>query len=191
MRQAGPERLTGESEPPTGSGRVPPYDVPHGTCPRCGSGEVIHVLAGLPVGPVGTPSSVAWVGCMPPGHDRECEGCGLRWRSAEAGDVRINSLEEFMVLRGAADEEELSDLLSADLELDVLVDTDYALAGELLLVIGRHGVTLPFPSTLRVVQEALDDLEDEVVSRMHAAGGGDRDFGALDDHDDLDDGEDD
>ena len=66
-------------------------------------------------------------------------------------------------------EEELGDLLSADLELDVVVDTDHALAGELVLVIGRYGVTLSFPTTLHVVQEALDDLEDDVVSSMHSA----------------------
>ncbi|GAA0969990.1 hypothetical protein ENKNEFLB_03888 [Nocardioides aquaticus] len=191
--QAGPEQLADMTDP-WSAAPAPSYDVPRGSCPRCGSGEVTHVLAGLPVGPVETPSWVAWVGCMPPGHDRACAECGLRWRSADAGDVRIESLEEFLLLRGAADEEELGDLLSADLELDVLVDTDHALAGELVLVIGRYGVTLPFPTTLRVVQEALDDLEDDVVSSMHSADRREWEPWTSDgpgDPDELDDGEDD
>ena len=28
-----------------------PYDVPRGSCPRCGSNDIRHLVIGLPVGP--------------------------------------------------------------------------------------------------------------------------------------------
>ena len=66
-----------------------PYDPPRGTCPRCGSGSVGHLAIGLPAGPVetaGTPAWVHWVGCLHPGHDRECEGCGFAWLAARSSE---------------------------------------------------------------------------------------------------------
>lgn len=63
-----------------------PYDVPRGTCPRCGSNDVRHLIIGLPAGPEpmsGTPEWVDWVGCVHPGHDRECDHCGLVWSIAD------------------------------------------------------------------------------------------------------------
>lgn len=62
-----------------------PYDVPRGTCPQCGSNDVRHLIIGLPAGPEpmnNTPQWVVWVGCVPPGHNRECDQCGLAWVSA-------------------------------------------------------------------------------------------------------------
>jgi ribosomal protein S27AE len=59
-----------------------PYDIPRGTCPRCGSAEVRHLVIGMPTGPGAfdtTPDWVTWVGCMHPGHDRECARCGTAW----------------------------------------------------------------------------------------------------------------
>jgi hypothetical protein len=59
-----------------------PYALPRGTCPRCGSGDVRHLMIGMPAHPQSmdsTPRWVEWVGCMHPGHDRECDGCGLDW----------------------------------------------------------------------------------------------------------------
>lgn len=52
-----------------------------GTCPRCGSGEVVHLVIGMPgpSGDVGGPEWVRWVGCVHPGHDRECRSCGATW----------------------------------------------------------------------------------------------------------------
>jgi hypothetical protein len=63
-----------------------PYALPRGSCPRCGSGDVRHLMIGMPAHPQSmdsTPSWVEWVGCMHPGHDRECDGCGLDWTDDE------------------------------------------------------------------------------------------------------------
>jgi hypothetical protein len=65
---------------------VESYDSPRGTCPRCGGGEVRHLIIGLPAGPEPmsrTPTWVDWVGCSHPGHDRECDTCGLLWGLAD------------------------------------------------------------------------------------------------------------
>ncbi len=39
-----------------------PYHVPRGTCPRCGSNDIRHLIIGLPAG-----------------HDRECNHCEFQW----------------------------------------------------------------------------------------------------------------
>ncbi|KQV78080.1 hypothetical protein ASC64_03625 [Nocardioides sp. Root122] len=62
-----------------------PYDAVRGTCPRCGSADVLHLVIGMPaarddVG--GGPDWVRWVGCVHPGHDRECRSCGAHWVAA-------------------------------------------------------------------------------------------------------------
>src|SRR5689334_19883128 len=47
-----------------------PYDVPRGACPACGSGDVTHLVIGMPSGPgamEGDPDWVHWVGCVHPG----------------------------------------------------------------------------------------------------------------------------
>ncbi|GAA2470902.1 hypothetical protein GCM10009858_05240 [Terrabacter carboxydivorans] len=62
------------------------YDLPRGSCPACGVGEVRHLVIGLPGDPdavTNSPAWVEWVGCMHPGHDRECERCGLTWISED------------------------------------------------------------------------------------------------------------
>lgn len=58
-----------------------PYVVPRGSCPACGSGEVIHLVIGMPANPEAWgsgPDWVRWVGCVHPGWDRECAQCGHR-----------------------------------------------------------------------------------------------------------------
>jgi hypothetical protein len=63
------------------------YDLPRGICPRCGSGDVWHLWIGMPALPGSmdaTPDWVEWVGCVHPGHDRECDTCGLTWTADEA-----------------------------------------------------------------------------------------------------------
>lgn len=58
------------------------YHVPRGTCPRCGSNDIRHLIIGLPAGPEpvnSTPEWVDWVGCAHPGHDRECNHCEFQW----------------------------------------------------------------------------------------------------------------
>lgn len=57
-------------------------DTLRGTCPVCGSGEVRHLVIGMPAGPDlmdDDPEWVVWVGCVHPGHDRECDACGAVW----------------------------------------------------------------------------------------------------------------
>ena len=59
-----------------------PYDVARGDCPSCGSGEVTHLMIGMPTGPEvmeGGPGWVEWVGCVHPGYNRSCGSCGATW----------------------------------------------------------------------------------------------------------------
>ncbi len=61
-----------------------PYGIPRGVCPTCGSGDVTHLVVGMPSGPLvmdGDPDWVQWVGCVHPGFDRECGSCGATWSS--------------------------------------------------------------------------------------------------------------
>jgi len=65
-----------------GWGEREPYSVERGTCVFCGSGEVVHLVIGMPLGPVDPdlhPEWVHWVGCIHPGYARECRTCGARW----------------------------------------------------------------------------------------------------------------
>jgi hypothetical protein len=60
------------------------YDVPRGTCPRCGTDRVVHLVIGMPAhsDDYGSgPDWVSWVGCVHPGFDRSCAECGLTWDS--------------------------------------------------------------------------------------------------------------
>jgi hypothetical protein len=53
-----------------------------GVCPRCGSGNVIHLLIGLlaaPAFPGQVPDWVRPVGCIHPGYTRVCSDCGNTW----------------------------------------------------------------------------------------------------------------
>ena len=59
-----------------------PYATVRGTCPRCGSVEVVHLVIGMPAqtDDVGRgPDWERWVGCVHPAHDRECRSCGAHW----------------------------------------------------------------------------------------------------------------
>ena len=59
------------------------YDVPRGTCPRCGTDQIVHLVIGMPTSadPRTGPDWVSWVGCIHPGFDRSCAECGLTWDS--------------------------------------------------------------------------------------------------------------
>lgn len=64
-----------------------PYHVPRGICPTCGSGDITHLVIGLPTGPdvmTGDPTWVRWIGCVHPGYDRECTSCGSTWTAQAA-----------------------------------------------------------------------------------------------------------
>jgi hypothetical protein len=61
-----------------------PYEVPRGTCPRCGSDQVVHMIIGLLAsGPdrLRVPSWACLLGCVHPGFDRSCAECGHTWDS--------------------------------------------------------------------------------------------------------------
>ncbi len=75
---------------------VEPYDLPRGTCPRCGSGNVRHLIVGLPAGPEpmnSTPDWVDWLGCVHPGHDRQCDQCGLTWSCTAGGNPVLDQTD--------------------------------------------------------------------------------------------------
>jgi len=59
-----------------------------GTCPKCGSGEVLHLVFGLPGNPEAEPDWVRFEGCVIDGvpDDRECESCGHRWVAGRAAE---------------------------------------------------------------------------------------------------------
>ena len=59
------------------------YDVPRGTCPRCGTDQIVHLVIGMPTSADATtgPHWASWVGCIHPGFDRSCAECGLTWDS--------------------------------------------------------------------------------------------------------------
>lgn len=75
--------LSGEGD----RARSEPYRVPRGTCPKCGSSDVIHLIIGLPMDPeagAGDPDWVHWIGCVHPGYARECITCGSNWIASQA-----------------------------------------------------------------------------------------------------------
>jgi len=70
---------------------VPPDDAaaesstdwgPRGSCPRCGSGEVVHLVMGMPTRELveTAPDWVWFGGCVVDGpEDRRCESCDHVW----------------------------------------------------------------------------------------------------------------
>ena len=59
-----------------------------GTCPRCGSEQVVHVLFGMPA-PGASEQAPEWVefgGCVvwPDARDRRCQRCDHAWSATEA-----------------------------------------------------------------------------------------------------------
>lgn len=63
------------------------FDWVRGTCPRCGTDQVVHHVIGMPVMEAydSSPAWVYWAGCMGLGPDRECEHCGHSWWSQDVG----------------------------------------------------------------------------------------------------------
>ncbi|MDN5898665.1 MAG: (deoxy)nucleoside triphosphate pyrophosphohydrolase [Brachybacterium sp.] len=58
-----------------------------GTCPRCGSDQVLHHVIGMPMLEAyeSSPPWVVWEGCMGLGPERECEECEHSWQSEDVG----------------------------------------------------------------------------------------------------------
>ena len=72
--------------PPDGREPLRParYDVPRGTCPRCGTDQVVHLVIGMPSQSDDAriePTWATWIGCRHPGFDRSCAECGHTWDS--------------------------------------------------------------------------------------------------------------
>lgn len=78
---------------------APPYTDPRGTCPECGSDQVIHHVLGVadPRAEPPVPSWVEWHGCIPSFWDRTCEECDSRWnvgwREAPLAPMRLISAD--------------------------------------------------------------------------------------------------
>ena len=64
-------------------GYIAAYDVPRGTCPRCSTDQIVHLVIGMSTSDEVTTDEdwVSWVGCIHPGFDRSCAECGLTWDS--------------------------------------------------------------------------------------------------------------
>lgn len=58
-----------------------------GTCPRCGSGAVLHHVIGMPVPEAyeSSPPWVSWEGCCGMGPELECLTCDHAWNSSDVG----------------------------------------------------------------------------------------------------------
>jgi 8-oxo-dGTP diphosphatase len=58
-----------------------------GTCARCGRGEVLHHVLGMPLleAVETAPPWVRWAGCTALGPDRECLRCGHTWWADDVG----------------------------------------------------------------------------------------------------------
>lgn len=58
-----------------------------GTCPRCGSGQVLHHIIGMPLFEAmeTSPAWVRWEGCTGLGPERECQACEHQWEPDDVG----------------------------------------------------------------------------------------------------------
>ena len=58
-----------------------------GTCPRCGTDQVLHHVIGMPMLEAyeSSPPWVIWEGCVGLGPDRECLDCAHSWSSDDVG----------------------------------------------------------------------------------------------------------
>lgn len=63
------------------------FDGVRGTCPRCGSEQVLHHIVGMPLAEAfdSAPPWVIWEGCLGPAPERECESCGHDWWPDDVG----------------------------------------------------------------------------------------------------------
>ena len=74
-----------EADPEKGVGAEISWQ--RGTCPRCGSDQVIHHVIGMPVAGAmeSSPPWVVWEGCVGLGPERECRACEHAWSPADVG----------------------------------------------------------------------------------------------------------
>ena len=140
----------------------PTYEVPRGTCPSCGSGDVTHLMIGMPARPadVGSgPDWIEWVGCMHPGYTRRCESCEQVWTEhPELGPAFVD-LGSLMAHASASSLQDLGDWVSQSCEMDAWAQIDHG-----VLVIGflTSGTGIEFPISITSFWETVDELHDEV-----------------------------
>lgn len=95
--------------------RLPFAESNRGVCPRCGSHNVRHLMIGLISGPEKLerlPDWVSYLGCMHPGHLRECDDCGVGW-----GLAGVSSEWVWTYQAGYQDMEYLSDSPAEGMEM--------------------------------------------------------------------------
>ena len=143
---------------------VASYEQPRGACPRCRSGNVRHLVTGMPSGPNAgaDPDWVARVGSVHPGYDRECLDCGLSWTGG-VGDVVLNTFGDLLALCDATTGYELAEWVTGKIELDAFYDEQL---GERIIGIHSCGTSLEFPMTLWVFWDIIRDLEDGAKARL-------------------------
>lgn len=149
------------------TGTATPYPLPRGTCPSCSSGEITHLIIGMPAGPdsgAGDPDWVAWVGCVNPGYTRRCEACGATWTPEKA----FADLQALMIEAEVNDLEDLCGWLSSDYEFDAWVITDDE--GYFEVGFSDRGVGIEFPILEHDFWETLDELHDEAEHAIESAG---------------------
>lgn len=142
------------------------YSLPRGTCPSCESGDVAHLVIGMPTGPEewgSGPAWVEWVGCVHPGHDRRCQSCGHTWTAADSSSLTFEDLASLMAHAEVDTFGDLEGWISAEYEHDAWVDT----AGrDLEIGFGRRSVVLAFPMSEDDFWSALDEMHDEVSDEL-------------------------
>lgn len=71
------------------------------SCPRCGSGQVLHRIMGMPVREAyeSSPPWVLWEGCLGQGPERECLDCEHDWWVDDVGFVEEYEAEDPPPLR--------------------------------------------------------------------------------------------
>ena len=141
-----------------------------GTCPRCGSGQILHVAFGLPAAGA-FDTSPPWVtdgGCVIYGHptNRHCPACELDWLVSSGGRVQDRTLHELRNVMGRATSEDLADWLSDHCDVDVNLEDipeDHDENAALTVRIGTSGVALEFPFSLPELVSTVDELLDDVL----------------------------
>lgn len=162
-------------EEPIGLSQTP-YDAPRGTCPRCASPEVVHLVIGMPIGPEewgNGPEWVHWVGCMHPGYSRRCEACNATWDDSPEVDRAYLSVAALIEQAGVDSLKDLADWISEDYDLDAWLERH----GETLEIgFQRHSVRIKLPVGIVDFWDALDDLHDEAAQAPSEQTGASSDY---------------
>lgn len=154
-----------DTGPPTG-GTPTGYTVPRGSCPKCSSPEVEHLVIGMPAHPddFGSgPTWLRWVGCVHPGYSRRCAICESTWTDPETIGLAYLDMGSLLTDAAATSLEGLAGWVSEEFELDA-----WALVDEEGLHIGfvQSAVLIEFPIGIDHFWETLEELHDEVAEQL-------------------------